>query len=80
MTGIRFLTRQGCPLCDEALAEVRPIAAEAGVPIDIIDIDLDLALLEIYNERVPVIEWPDGSVIAEGIIAPQAVESALQNR
>lgn len=77
MTGIRFLTRQGCPLCDAALAAVRPVAAEAGVRIDIIDIDLDLELLGMYNDRVPVIERSDGTVIAEGIIDIKAVESAL---
>jgi len=74
---IRFLTRNGCPLCDEALAEIVPIAKHAGVTIDVIDIDLDLALLETYNERVPVVETATGSVITEGIIDLEHVRSSL---
>ncbi|MCZ7532016.1 MAG: glutaredoxin family protein [Acidimicrobiia bacterium] len=76
---LRFFTRNGCPLCDKGLAVLQPIAEGAGYTIEIIDIDLDLALLERYNDRVPVIEALDGSVVDEGIIAPRTVESALRN-
>ncbi len=78
VTGIRFLTRQGCPLCNEALAVVRPIAAAAGYEIEIIDIDLDLALLERYNDRVPVLEAAPGDVIDEGRIDPEIVARHLR--
>lgn len=80
MTSIRFLTRQGCHLCEDALAAVRPIAAKAGVRIEIIDIDLDLDLLSIYNDRVPVVERSNGTVIAEGIIDPGVVAAAITAR
>ncbi|MEZ5174778.1 MAG: glutaredoxin family protein [Acidimicrobiia bacterium] len=77
MIGIRFLTRKACPLCDEALAAIGPIAARAGVEIELVDIDLDLELLNVYNDRVPVIERSDGSVIAEGIVDVGRVEAAI---
>ncbi len=64
---IRFYTRQGCPLCEDALVLVREFATEVGSPVEVIDIDLDLALLDAYNERVPVVEYR-GEVIAEGIV------------
>jgi glutaredoxin len=80
---IRFYTRQGCPLCDEALAIVNPIAQDLNVPVDIVDVDLDLALMERYNERVPVVEI-GGAVVAEGSISEhrtlyKAVKRALRN-
>jgi hypothetical protein len=36
--------------------------------IELVDIDLDPALIEEYNDRVPVIEDLDGTVIDEGRI------------
>ncbi len=77
MTSIRFLTRTGCHLCEDALAVLRPIATKAGVGIEIIDIDLDLDLLTIYNDRVPVVERSNGTVIAEGVIDPGVLASAI---
>lgn len=68
MTSLSFYTRQGCPLCDEALAVVRGAAQDVGVPVEVIDVDLDLQLLERYNERVPVVEL-EGEILAEGRIA-----------
>lgn len=77
MISIRFLTRKGCHLCEDALAVLRPIASKAGVGIEIIDIDLDLDLLTIYNDRVPVVERSNGTVIAEGVIDPGVLASAI---
>jgi ABC-type uncharacterized transport system ATPase subunit len=65
MTTVSFYTRQGCPLCDEALVVVAPIVKAMHASLEIVDIDLDLSLLERYNERVPVIEVA-GEVLAEG--------------
>jgi Glutaredoxin-like domain (DUF836) len=61
---LRFLTRQGCHLCDDALELLR------GIPLTIIDIDLDPELLLLYHERVPVVLDATGSVVAEGAITP----------
>ena len=59
-------TRQGCPLCDKGITRARSVFGEDRVTL--VDVDLDLALLERYTDRVPVIETPDGTVIDEGII------------
>ena len=45
-------TRQGCHLCDEALAMLR----RHGLTPRLIDIDADPALRERYNVCVPVVE------------------------
>lgn len=79
MTTLRFYTRQGCPLCDEALEQVRPIAAKVKAEVEIIDVDLDLALLEIYDHRVPVLESVTGEVIDEGAFDPKIIARYLRN-
>ena len=79
MTSIRFYTRQGCPLCNEALEMLEPIAKKHNRAVEVIDIDLDLALLETYNERVPVIE-SNGNVIAEGIVDAGSIHAYLTAR
>ncbi len=60
-------TRSGCPLCDAGIALARSVFGDAGV--ELIDVDLDLALLERYNDRVPVIETAGVTVIDEGRIS-----------
>ena len=79
MPTVRFYTRVGCPLCDKALRQVEPLAERNGLDVEIIDIDLDLRLLEVYNHRVPVIEAPDGSVIDEGIVDVSALKRTFKN-
>ncbi len=76
MTSITFYTRQGCPLCEDAFAILEPIARKRGQTVDVVDIDLDLTLLEEYNDRVPVISI-DGSVVAEGAITKADIKRAI---
>ena len=39
-----------------------------GIPLEVIDVDLDLALLERYDARVPVLIDPSsGAVLMEGV-------------
>lgn len=59
-------TRQACPLCDKGIAVARSVFGADNV--DLVDVDLDLNLLELYTDRVPVIETEDGAVIDEGLI------------
>ncbi len=70
---LRFLTRQGCHLCDDALALLN------GVRLDIIDIDLDPDLLLLYDERVPVlVDTRTGKVLLEGVFTAPAVRNAVR--
>ncbi len=52
---IRVYSRAGCHLCDEALVLLRPLAAEHGAAIEVIDIEADPVLHARYLERIPVI-------------------------
>ncbi len=68
-TNLRFLTRQGCHLCEDAVALL------AGVSFDIIDIDHDPDLLLLYDERVPVLLDSSDDVVLEGRFTEDAVRA-----
>ncbi|HEX6255777.1 MAG TPA: glutaredoxin family protein [Euzebyales bacterium] len=73
---ITVYTRQGCHLCEDAIAIVRRVAAGRG-DIDLVDIDGDPELFERYTVRVPVVAVDDVE-IAEYQIAPEQLEWALR--
>ena len=50
-----LLSRAYCHLCDEMLAELRPIADACGAQIRVVDVDADPALEEAYGNDVPVL-------------------------
>lgn len=68
-------TKRACPLCEDGIAVAATVFGEGN--IELVDIDLDLALLEKYTDRVPVIETTGGEVIAEGIITDQSLRDSL---
>lgn len=72
---VTVYTRQGCHLCDEAIAVVR-LVADGRADVELIDIDADPLLTERYTVRVPVIAV-DGVEIAQYQIAPEQLEVAL---
>lgn len=55
MRALKLFGRAWCHLCEDLRAELEPIAAEFGVPVEWIDIDTDPALEALYDERVPVL-------------------------
>ena len=48
-------TRAGCHLCEEARNVIRSVRAGNPFSFRSVDIDRDPALVELYNEEVPVI-------------------------
>jgi predicted thioredoxin/glutaredoxin len=69
---LQLVTRQGCHLCDDALAALRALGREP----ELLDVDADAALFEAYDWRVPVVLFND-RVIAEGRIDPAHLRAAL---
>ncbi len=65
---VRFLTRQGCHLCDEARPVLKKVAKRMNVSIEEIDIDTDDELTKLYGLRVPVVLGVHDRVLAEGVI------------
>ena len=56
-----LVTRQGCHLCDQALALLQGL----GLHPELRDVDADDELFRLYDWRVPVV-LADGVVVAEG--------------
>lgn len=56
---VTLLTRDGCGLCTAALAELRVICADFGVPVDTVDVDAvaktDPGLRAEFGDRLPVV-------------------------
>jgi len=65
---VRFLTRDGCRLCDEARPLVEGAARRLHVDLVEVDIDTDDGLIGRYGLRIPVVLGRDDQVIAEGVI------------
>ncbi len=55
---VRFFTRGGCHLCDDALDVIRKF--QEWLPaVEVIDIDQDASLRRQFGESVPVVEFDD---------------------
>jgi glutaredoxin len=52
---VQLLTRQGCHLCVLAAETATRVAGEAGLPVELVDVDADLDLQADYGDRVPVL-------------------------
>lgn len=55
MPSLTLMSRKYCHLCHEMELALIPLAAEFGVDIDVLDIDVDPELESLYNDRVPVL-------------------------
>ncbi len=51
---IVVLTRQGCHLCEEAIAQVAALCVEIGEAYGVLDVDSDPELQRRYTDQVPV--------------------------
>ena len=52
---LQLITRVGCHLCETAAQELAPIAAEAGLQVEPVDVDADPELRAEFGDRVPVV-------------------------
>ena len=68
-----LVTRQGCHLCDQALAILRELGHEPHLA----DVEADDELFRLYDWRVPVV-LADGVIVGEGRITRQRLEEALK--
>jgi hypothetical protein len=55
LTPLVLYGRAWCHLCDDMLAALKPVLAEFGATVDVLDIDADPALEARFNELVPVL-------------------------
>ena len=76
---VRYLTREGCHLCEEALPVVRAEADRAGTAVEVRDIDEDERLRTDWDHDVPVI-IVDGKVHARYRVESEQLRGALRRR
>jgi glutaredoxin len=71
------LTRQGCHLCDEAIAKVAAVCAETGEAYAVLDVDSDPELQRRYTDQVPV-TFVDGGQHDFWRVDPVRLKAALK--
>ncbi len=80
---LTFVTREGCSLCAEALPVVHRLAAAAGVPVEVRDVDADseqgTADRARWTDHVPVVLL-DGEQHSLWFVDEQALSRALRGR
>ncbi len=55
MARLTLVSRSYCHLCDEMALALRPLSAEFGIDVDIVDVDADSELKARYDEQVLVL-------------------------
>jgi hypothetical protein len=76
---LTFVTREGCTLCAEALPVVQRLAAAAGVPVEVRDVDADPADRARWTDHVPVVLL-DGEQHSLWFVDEEALSRALRGR
>lgn len=71
--------RDGCHLCEEALAVLRPLAHDHGADLVVVDIEADDDLHRRYLERIPVIAL-DGEELYDFFVDEQDLRARLHHR
>jgi hypothetical protein len=75
---MRFLlyTRPGCGLCEEMLSDLAALPAVQGIPIDVIDVDLEPATRARYGHKIPVLLFAE-ELVCHGRLDPEEVDKTL---
>jgi hypothetical protein len=75
---MRFLlySRPGCGLCEEMLSDLAALPSAEGIPIDVVDVDLEPAARERYGHKIPVLLLA-GEILCHGHLDPEEVDKTL---
>lgn len=74
-----MLTRTYCHLCHDMEEALRPLLAEFGVRLELLDVDADPGLEARYGERVPVL-LHDGDELCHYFLDVARVRACLSGR
>jgi predicted thioredoxin/glutaredoxin len=69
-------SRPGCGLCEEMLSDLAALPAARGMPVDVIDVDLQADTRERYGHKIPVLLFA-GELVCHGRLDPEEVDKAL---
>ena len=75
-TRVVVLTRQGCHLCDDAIAVIETVCRERDVPWQAVDVDSEPELRAQYTDHVPV-TFVDGEQLALWTLDETRLRAAL---
>ena len=75
---MRFLlySRPGCGLCEEMLSDLAALPSAKGIPIDVVDVDLEATARARYGHKIPVLLLA-GELLCHGRLDPEEVDKAL---
>lgn len=76
-SSVALVTRADCTLCTAAEPVVRRASADAGVPLEVLDVDADPALRAAYSDKVPVVLL-DGAPHAYWTVDERVLRRALR--
>ena len=75
---MRFLlySRPGCGLCEEMLSDLAALPSARGIPIDVVDVDLEPAARARYGHKIPVLVLA-GELLCHGRLDAEEVDKTL---
>ncbi|MDG0027088.1 glutaredoxin family protein [Trinickia sp. Y13] len=76
---LTLYSRSWCHLCEEMLTELEPLARAFGASVEVLDVDADPALVERYDELVPVLVY-EGVELSRYRLDVERVRAALATR
>jgi hypothetical protein len=76
---LTLYSRSWCHLCEEMLTELEPLARSFGASVEVLDVDADPALVERYDELVPVLVY-EGVELSRYRLDVERVRAALATR
>ena len=74
---VTLYRREGCPLCDHAMAMLEPLGRRMAFAIETVDIESDDALHRRYVYEIPVVAVGGADVIGWPF-TPKSLEAALR--
>jgi glutaredoxin len=78
LTLVKVYSKDGCHLCDDAIATLRRLQAELGFQLAVLDITTDEAIHAAYFERIPVITL-DGEELFDYFVDEVILRDRLAN-
>ncbi len=78
---MRFLlySRPGCGLCEEMLSDLAALPSAQGIPIDVVDVDLEPTARARYGHKIPVLLLA-GELLCHGRLDPEEVDKTVAHR
>lgn len=77
MIKVELLTKEHCPLCDEAALTMKELQSEFNFEVKMVDIYKDDLLLETYQLMIPVVRI-NGEDVDFGQVSKQKVREYLR--